>query len=430
MENSRRSFLQQFGALSVSPLAFSSLSTSEWNHLLAYLGNQKQRSDQDISRDEAYWKEVAKAYRVSDDFINLENGYYSLAAWPVLEAQWQHIQRVNETPSYYMRTHQWDDRLRVRQALADFAGCSVDEMVICRNTTEALDTVILGLDLAAGNEAIMTNQDYGSMVAAFSQRARRDKIVNRVISLPLHPKNDQEIVDTFEQAITPQTKVILVTHLINITGQVLPVRKICDMAHSYGVEVICDSAHALGQLDFKIRDLDCDYWGTSLHKWVGAPLGNGMLFMKKDKIAKVWPLLGDDTYPDDDIRKFEHHGTLPVTGQLSILDALKFQDTIGVSRKQARLRYLKQYWTQKVKDTPGIIINTPWEEERSSGIANVGVASLSPNKLAKRLMDDYNIFTVAINNKAAQGVRVTPHLYTSLDELDQLVVALTELSEG
>jgi len=429
MENSRRSFLQQFGALSVSPLAFNSLSTSDWNQTRSFLENQKHRSDRDIVRDETYWKEVAKAYHVSEDFINLENGFYSLAAWPVLEAQWQHIQRVNEMPSYYMRNYQWDERNEVTAALAEFAGCSVEEMVVCRNTTEALDTVILGLDLDPGDEAIMCNHDYGSMRAAFNQRARRDKIVNKVISLPLHPKSDEEIVAAHEKAITPRTKVIHVSHLVNITGQVLPVRKICDMAHSHGVEVICDSAHALGHLDFKIRDLDCDYWGTSLHKWIGAPLGSGILFVKKEKISKVWPLLGDDGFADDDIRKFRHFGTLPVTGHVSIMDALKFQDTIGITNKQARLLYLKQYWTEKVKETPGIIINTPWEEERSSGIANVGVANLKPRELADRLMDEYKIFTVAIDNEAVKGIRVTPHLYTSLDELDQFVEALNKLND-
>lgn len=430
MENSRRSFLQQFGALSISPLAFSSLPATDWDQLHSYLGKQSPRSSSDIARDESYWKEVAQAYRVSDEFINLENGYYSLAAWPVLEAQWQHIQRVNEIPSYFMRNQQWDERNEVTAALAEFAGCSVEEMVICRNTTEALDTVILGLDLAPGDEAIMCNHDYGSMRAAFNQRARRDKIVNRVVSIPLHPESDEEIVAAYEKAITPRTKVLHVSHLVNITGQVLPVRKICDMAHSHGVEVICDSAHALGHLDFKIRDLDCDYWGTSLHKWVGAPLGSGMLFVKKDKIAKVWPLLGDDGFADDDIRKFRHFGTLPVTGHVSIMDALKFQESIGIRRKEARLRYLKQYWTEKVKDVSGIIINSPWEEERSSGIANVRVKNLTPKELADKLMEDDKIFTVAIDNEAVRGIRVTPHLYTSLDELDQFVEALHKLSQA
>lgn len=430
MESSRRSFLQQFSSLSLLPLALGVISPDDWRGLNDYLSKQNHRSDRDIAQDEAYWQEVAKAYHVSKDFVNLENGFYSLAAWPVLEAQWQHIQRVNEIPSYYMRTYQWDERNEVTAALAEFAGCSIDEMVVCRNTTEALNTVILGLDLDPGDEAVMCNHDYGSMRAAFNQRARRDKIVNRVISLPLHPKDDQEIVDAYERAITPRTKVLLVSHLVNITGQVLPVRKICDMAHSHGVEVICDSAHALGHLDFKIRDLNCDYWGTSLHKWIGAPLGSGILYVKKDKISKVWPLLGDDSFPDDDIRKFRHFGTLPVTGHVAILDALKFQDTIGITRKKARLRYLKQYWTEQMKDTPGVTINTPWEEERSSGIANVGLSNLSPKALADTLMNDYKIFTVAIDNEAVKGIRVTPHLYTSLDELDQFVVALTELSKA
>jgi selenocysteine lyase/cysteine desulfurase len=335
---------------------------------------------------------------------------------------------INQIPSYYMRRRQWDDHRRVKKAMADFMGCSVDEMTICRNTTEALDTVILGLKMEPGDEAIMTNQDYGSMLAAFNQRARRDKIVNKVISLPLHPKSDQEIVDAYEKAITPRTRVILVTHLINITGQVLPVRKIAEMAHAKGVEIISDSAHAVGQLDFKIPDLDCDYFGTSLHKWLGAPLGSGMMYIKKEKIEQVWPLFGDDTYADDDIRKFEHIGTHPRSTDLAILDALAFQQKMGVKRKQERLRYLKQYWVNQVKDVPGIFINTPFEAKRSSGIANVGVSRLSPAELANKLFDDFNIFTVAIDTEAVKGTRVTPHLYTSLDELDSLVQALKELA--
>lgn len=430
MKSSRRSFLQQFGGLSLSPFALQPALSADRADLQRDLRRFSRHADQEIAQNETYWSKVAKAYRVSDQFVNLENGYYSLAAWPVLEAQWQHIQQVNQIPSVYMRQQQWDDRLQVKQALADFAGCATDELVICRNTTEALDTVILGLDLAAGDEAIMTNQDYGSMRAAFHQRARRDKIVNRVITLPLHPRNDEEIVDAFEQAITPKTKVMLVSHVINITGQVLPVRKLCNMAHSHGVEVICDSAHALGHLDFKIADLDCDYLGSSLHKWVGAPLGTGLLYMKKDKISQVWPLFADDTYPDDDIRKFEHHGTLPVTAQLAILDALEFQETIGITRKQARLRYLKKYWTGQVKDVPGITINTPWNEDRSCGIANVSVASLTPGELANKLMSNFGIFTVAIDNESVKGVRVTPHLYTTPKNLDQLVTALIQLSMG
>jgi selenocysteine lyase/cysteine desulfurase len=428
MHYPRRAFLKKMGSLGTTAAAMPFFSTEIRPGLQSQLAEKAEVDTHTLARDEKFWAEVRKSYQVSDDFINLENGYYSLAAEPILDAQDTHSRMINRIPSFYMRRHQFDDYARVKKAMADFAGCSPDEMTICRNTTEALDTIILGLKMEAGDEAVMTNQDYGSMLAAFNQRARRDKTVNKVIALPLHPKNDQEIVDAYERAITPRTKVILVTHLLNITGQVLPVRKIAEMAHGKGVEIISDSAHALGHLDFKIPDLDCDYFGTSLHKWVGAPLGTGMMYVRKDKIEKVWPLFGDDTYADDDIRKFEHLGTRPCGINLSILDALEFQKTIGVDRKQARLRYLKQYWVDQVKDLPGIIINTPFEEERSSGIANVGVKGLSPAELANKLFEDFNIFTVAIDMEAVKGTRVTPHLYTKLEDLDQLVSALKQLS--
>lgn len=423
----RRAFLRKMGQISASAAALPLLSSSssELKHIISKTGDLPASA---LAADEKFWDKIRKFYKVSGDFINLENGYYSLAAEPVIEAQEQHIRMINQIPSYYMRRRQWEDHQRVKKAIADFMGCSTEEMTICRNTTEALDTIILGLKMEAGDEAIMTNQDYGSMLAAFNQRARRDKTVNKVISLPLHPRNDQEVVDAYEKAITPRTKVILVTHLVNITGQVLPVRKIAEMAHSKGVEVISDSAHAVGQLDFKIPDLDCDYFGTSLHKWLGAPLGSGMMYIRKDKIEKVWPLFGDDTYADDDIRKFEHIGTHPCSTDLAILDALAFQQTMGVERKQERLRYLKHYWVSQVKDLPRIAINTPFETERSSGIANVGVKGLSPAELADKLFNDFNIFTVAIDTEAVKGTRVTPHLYTKLEELDTLVNALKELA--
>lgn len=422
----RRAFLKKAGSLSAFaatlPLA------NAHQDVKSYLASVKYKSAMDVASDEAFWDEVRKSYKVSTDFINLENGYYSMAAEPVINAQEAHIRMINQIPSYYMRKKQWDDHERVKKAMAEFVGVSPEEIVICRNTTEALDTVILGLKMNAGDEAIMSNQDYGSMLAAFNQRARRDGIVNKVISLPLHPQSDQEIVDAYEQAITPKTKLILVTHLINITGQVLPVKKIAEMAHGKGVEIISDSAHAVGHLDFKIPDLDCDYLGSSLHKWVGAPLGSGLLYVQKDKIENVWPLFGDDTYPDDDIRKFQHIGTHPCSTDLAIIDALKFQETIGIKRKEARLKYLKKYWVDQVKDLPKIVINTPFEEARSSGIANVGVKDLSPAALADRLFEDFNIFTVAIDTESVQGTRVTPHLYTSLEDLDQLVHALKKLS--
>jgi selenocysteine lyase/cysteine desulfurase len=428
MHYPRRAFLKKMGSLSTTATALPLFNPKVSPYIKEKLGSWANTDAGNLAKDEKFWEEVRQHYRLPSDYINLENGYYSMTATPVMDAQYQKSQMINLNPSIYMREHKWDDYSKVKKAMADFSGCTPEEMTLCRNTTEALNTIILGLKMEAGDEAIMTNQDYGSMRAAFNQRARRDKIVNKVISLPLHPKNDQEIVDAYEKAISPRTKVMLVSHLINITGQVLPVRAIAEMAHGKGVEVISDSAHALGHLDFKISDLDCDYFGTSLHKWVGAPLGNGMMYIRKDKIEKVWPLFGDDSYADNDIRKFEHWGTRPNAIINSILDALEFQNTIGLDRKQARLRYLKQYWTEQVKDLPGIIINTPFEEERSSGIANVGIKNLSPAELANKLFEDFNIFTVAIDTEAVKGTRVTPHLYTKLEDLDQLVDALKALS--
>ncbi len=312
--------------------------------------------------------------------------------------------------------------------MAALTGCSPEELILCRNTTEALDTIIMGLDLAPGDEVIMTNQDYPSVRQCLAMRARRFGSVNKTIALPLHPTSDEEIVTAYEQAITPKTKVLVVTHLINTSGQILPVRKIADMAHRHGIEVISDSAHAFAHVDFKISDLDCDYFGASLHKWLGAPLGTGILYIKKEKIKKVWPLFGDDRYPDDDMRKFGHTGTIPCHDDLAIADAITFHESIGAKQKEERLRYLATYWINQVKDIPGVVINTPTESQRYCAIANVGIQGLASEKLADILFDTYNIFTVAKDNGEMRGVRVTPHLYNTLSDLDALVVAFEEIA--
>ncbi len=266
------------------------------------------------------------------------------------------------------------------------------------------------------------------MLQCFAMRARRFGSVNKIIKLPFHPRSDEEIVDAYEAAITPRTKMILVTHLINTTGQILPVRKIADMAHARGVEIISDSAHAFTHVEFKIPDLDCDYFGASLHKWLGAPLGTGILYIKKEKIDKVWPLFGDNTYADNDIRKFGHIGTIPCHNDRAVADAIDFHHAVGGPKKEARLRYLTSYWMDKVKDNPNVVINTPAQSARYCAIANVGIKGIDSDKLADVLLEKYNIFTVTKNVGEISGVRVTPHLYNSLDELDQLVVALQELA--
>jgi selenocysteine lyase/cysteine desulfurase len=382
----------------------------------------------ELAQDEAFWATIRGKYKLTPEYINLENGYYSMQAEPVLEAFIGHVRSINVQASRYMRTRQPDDKLRVRTRLAKMAGVSPEELIITRNTTESLDTVISGYDWKPGDEAVMAAQDYGAMLDMFKLQARRHGIVNRVVSLPLDPQSDDELVQLYASAITPKTRLLMVGHMVNITGHILPVRKIADMAHARGVDVMCDGAHAFGQLVFRIPDLGCDYYGASLHKWLGTPLGAGILYVRQDKIAGLWPIYADESMADTDIRKLNHTGTHPVHTDLGIDDAIDFHESIGAERKEARLRYVQRYWTSRVRDVPNILVNTPTDPKRSCAIANVGVRGMTPADLAKTLFERYKVFTVAIDTANVHGVRVTPQLFTTPKELDVLVRALKELA--
>jgi len=382
----------------------------------------------ELAQDEAFWGTIRGKYKLTPEYINLENGYYSMQAEPVLEAFLSHVRSINVQASRYMRTRQFDDKLRIRTRLAKMAGVSPEELIITRNTTESLDTVISGYDWKPGDEAVMAAQDYGAMLDMFKLQARRHGTVNRVVSLPLDPQSDDELVQLYANAITPKTRLVMVGHMVNITGHILPVRKICDMAHARGVDVMCDGAHAFGQLVFRIPDLGCDYYGASLHKWLGTPLGAGMLYVRQDKIAGLWPIYADESMADTDIRKLNHTGTHPVHTDLGIDDAINFHEELGAERKEARLRYLQRYWTDRVRGVPNILLNPPSDPKRSCAIANVGLSGMKPGDLAKTLFDRYKVFTVAIDTANVQGVRVTPQLFTTPKELDVLVRALKELA--
>lgn len=384
---------------------------------------------EDLYTDENYWKQVRQLYQRPKGFINLENGYFTPQASPVLNAEIQNARMVNEQSSFYMRNHQADDYAETKNAVANFIGCSEDELAICRNTTEALDTVIHGIDWKRGDEVINTHQDYGSMLAAFDQEEKRHGIVQKRISLPLNPKDDDEVVDAFSNAITSKTRLILVTHLINLSGQILPAKKIVEMARKRNVKVMLDSAHALAHIKFNLKEIDPDFMGTSLHKWLGCPLGLGVLYVKKEQIPNIWPLFGDNEYAQNDIRKLQHYGTRPVHSFLSIKKAIELHHAIGSDLKQKRLQYLKQYWISRVKDIEKVHINTPEEATRSCAIGNFSIEGISPNDLAQKLFEEHKIFTVAINSKEINGVRVTPHLYNSLDELDALVKAIKNIAK-
>ncbi len=382
----------------------------------------------EVAKNEDFWAQIRSGYRLKPDYINLENGYYCITPQETLENYIHHLQEVNYQGSWYMRKQQRANKRAMHEKLAELAGCSADELVITRNTTESLDTIIGGFPWKAGDEAVMAEQDYGAMRHMFSQVAERYNVMNKLVSVPLHPKNDEEIVDLYASAITPKTRLLMVCHMINITGHVLPIRKICDMAHSRGVEVMVDGAHAFGHLVFTMPELNCDYYGTSLHKWLSVPLGAGMLYVKKKKISKIWPLLADWGKADDDIARLNHTGTHPVHTDLAVGNALDYHYRIGPERKEARLRYLQNYWTNQVRDWPHIILNTPREPHRSCAIANVGVEDMKPHVLADTLLKKYRIWTVAIDGAGVHGCRITPNIYTTTKELDKFVEALREFA--
>ncbi|HXY69914.1 MAG TPA: aminotransferase class V-fold PLP-dependent enzyme [Gemmatimonadales bacterium] len=413
----QREFLRTLGAMSLAAV----FGERAWARYAALPADR-------LARDEEFWAAIRARYVLTPDYVNLENGYYLMQSQPVLEAFLGRVRDINRQATRYMRTRMPDDNVAVRARLAAMAGCPVEELVVTRNTTESLDTVIGGFRWQAGDEAVMAAQDYGAMLDMFTLQARRHGIVNRVVSLPLDPRSDDEIVSLYERAITPRTRLLMICHMVNITGQVLPVAQVCDMAHRHGVQVMIDGAHTFGQLEFTIPALGGDYFASSLHKWLGSPLGAGILWVRRDHVAELWPTFADLSVPEDDIRKLNHTGTQPVHTVLAINDALDFHDSIGIRRKEARLRWLQRSWTDRVRGRPGITLNTPSDPRRTGAIANVGVAGLEPAALGAALFDRYHIWTVAIDGAGVRGVRVTPHLFTSTADLDALVRALLELA--
>ena len=386
------------------------------------------KSAEALAQDEGFWRSVRGDYRLKPDYINLENGYYCFMPEATLERQVAHLRRVNYEGSYYMRTVRQDNKRLVAEKVGAVVGAPAEEIAITRNTTESLDLVIGGLDWKAGDEAVLAEQDYGAMQNHFKLVARRYGVVNKVVSVPNHPESDEALVALYADAITDKTRLLMISHMINITGQVLPVRKICDMAHARGVEVLVDGAHAYAHVPFQMAELDCDYYGASLHKWLSAPLGAGLLYVKKEKIPSLWPLLAARDLPDDDIRRLNHTGTDPVHVDLGILDALEYQAALGLPRKAARLHFLQRYWTERLRGVPGVIVNTPADPARHGGIGNVGLEGWDPRDLAKTLLEEHRIFTVGIDRPGVRGLRITPNLYTTLEELDTFVAVMKRLA--
>lgn len=417
----KRTFVKKMSLLGLSmPVAF-----QELDMLVRKIGNL---TADEVARNEDFWAGIRRGYKLKPDYINLENGYYCFLPEETLDHFIDHVREVNYQGSWYMRTAQLENKKANAAKLAEMAGCDTDELIITRNTTESLDMIIGGQHWKPGDEAVMAVQDYGAMLNHFKLVEKRYGVVNKIISIPNHPQNDEEIVDIYASAITKNTRLLMVCHIVNITGQILPVRKICDMAHSRGVDVMVDGAHAFGHFNFSIRDLNCDYYGTSLHKWLSVPLGAGFLYVRKGKVSDVWPLLAEGDREPDDISRLNHIGTHPVHTDLAISQAIDYHNRIGADRKEARLRYLQRYWTSKVRNLPKVVVNSPEEQHRHCGIGNVGIEGIEPKELAKTLLDKYKIWTVAIDRPGVRGLRITPNIYTVPEELDVLVNAIKELS--
>lgn len=383
-------------------------------------------SPQEAAMDESLWREVQNAFSINRSITNLDNGNVCPSPRNVTEAMVRYTWELQDAPGYML----WDALepllLTARTGLAKLFGCETEEIALVRNATEALDNVLLGIALRPGDEILMTTHDYGAMQTAVDQRVSRDGIiVKRISNVPMPPKSMNELADLYERNITPKTRLILLTHPVNFTGQLFPVKQICEMAHSKGIEVVVDGAQSFALVDYKQADLGCDYFGTSLHKWLSAPIGTGMLYIRKDKIDKVYPLFPVFDFRDDafnaNILKFQDFGTYSVAMALAVSEALAFHNGIGPKRKEERLRYLTTYWTSRIGKLPNVRFHTSLAPGMSCGFATFEIAGIDPGQLTRYL----NRNMIAVQNVSSRrapeikGVRVTPHVYTMLGELDR-----------
>jgi selenocysteine lyase/cysteine desulfurase len=397
--------------------AFASISENGVERILAVTRGLND-SPTKLALDENFWREIQQSFSVDRSIINLNNGGVSPSPRVVQEAMARHLAYSNEAPVYTMWRILEPQIEAVRQRLAASFGCDPEEMAITRNASEALEICIFGLDLEPGDEVLTTNQDYPRMLTSWRQRERREGIKLNLISFPVPPPSMNDLVARFERAITPRTRVIQVCHITNLTGQIFPVKRICQLGRERGIEVIVDGAHAFAHFPFRHADLDCDYYGTSLHKWLLAPHGTGFLYVRKSKIGKLWPLMAAEKNQDNDIRKFEEIGTHPAANHNAIAEALTFHEGIGPERKAARLRYLKDRWARRLEAQKGVRVLTPYDPQQSCGLALFSIDGMDHDKLGAHLWDRYRILVTPIEHNEFKGVRVTPNVYTTINEID------------
>lgn len=384
----------------------------------------------DAVRDETIWSEIRLAFTVNPNLINLNNGGVSPQPKVVQDAVDRYYHYSNEGPSYYMWRILDQGREPLREQLAALAGTDPEELAIQRNTTEALDNVIFGLDLKKGDEVILSKQDYPNMIHAWRQRELRDGIVLKWLDFELPQEDDAYFMEAYRQAISPRTKVLHITHMINWTGQILPVQKICELAKQKGLFSLVDGAHTFAHLDFKISDLGCDAFGTSLHKWLCAPFGTGLLYIQKNRIPEIWPLMPNGDPQGGNIRKFESLGTRSFAVEQAISTAIDFHMAIGARLKQERLYYLTQYWVKDMLPIDRCRFFTALNPQYTGALFNVGMEGMTAGALSSQLLSTFKIHTSPITWEQIDGVRITPHVYTSLGDLDKLKSALHKIAKA
>lgn len=418
-ELDRRRFLSSVG----KGVGLAALSTAAVASFLEDLQAANARishlTPEETATDEDFWFTIQNSFTVTRGIINLNNGGVSPSPRIVTEAMVRYTWQQEDATAYTMWQILEPQSETIRTGLAEMFGCDREEIAITRNASESLEILLMGLDFKPGDEILTTTQDYPRMLTTLRQREEREGLNLKLVKIPLAPRSLDEITTAFERGITGRTRLILISHMVNLTGQIMPVRAVCDMARARGIETIVDGAHSFAQFDFRQPDLGCDYFGTSLHKWLYAPKGTGMLYVKRDKIGKVWPLFAAERKQAADIRKFEEIGTHSAAPRLAISEALLFHNGIGGKRKEARLRYLSRYWMNRLKDLPRVHFNTSFADEQSCAIANVAIEGINPPDIGNYLMSTHKIFTTPIIHDEFRGLRITPNVYTTLKELDR-----------
>jgi isopenicillin-N epimerase len=426
---SRRSILRLAGAATGAAFVAPRYGISEVASATAAVEG---RTPEEVAADESYWREIQFAFTLDRSLINLNNGNQCPSPTVVHEACKRYMDSSNQAPVYHRGLIERNIETARRRLAAEF-GADPEEIAITRNASESLQIAQNGLDLKPGDEVITTEQDYGRMLTTWDQRARRDKIKVTRLDFPC-PTTQADLLQRFERAITPQTRVLHFCHITNQSGQLFPVRDLSRMARQRGITTIVDGAHAMGHFPFKLTDLEMDYYGVSLHKWLLAPLGTGLLYVRKDRIASTWPLQAAPERRDNDIRKFEEIGTGPAATKAAINEAIAFQQAIGIERKAARLRYLTLRWANELKKDPRIKLHSSLEPGQTWGLAVVSINGIDSTKLVPYLWDNYRIVITTVGHENTKepsltyrGLRVTPNIYTTLEEIDTFVEAMRKV---